>query len=229
MFKKAIVAGAVALASVGSYAASANLTVIGTITPEACAITLGNGGVVDYGSLSATAVKTYSASGSINGAYTLPTKTLQMDVTCSAPTAVALDLTDNRAASKLAINEDEVYRNGLGTSGTTNIGAFGIGGWGPRTQISTTVGGTLAAHAGTLIRAKNTTGAWTTASGLDAGYLNTTNALGFKANASDTTPAAVTHISTQLQIVPAVNKSLVDTSTTAITLDGSVTIGVEYV
>jgi len=224
MFKKAMIAGAVVLASVGANAASANLSVTGTITPEACAVTLGNGGVVDYGALSAVTVKAYPATGSTNLVYTAPTKTISLDVTCSAPTAVALNWTDNRAASKIAVDANDVSRFGLGTQGSTNIGNYLIG-FGSL-QYKATSAGTLTGPAGYLTRAKNTTGAWTTTTSV---LVNLANAMGFKQAAADTAPPAIAQIAGNLIVYGEFSKSLVDAATSAITLNGSSTVNVEYI
>jgi len=70
-------------------ASSTDLSVVGTIMPSACAPSLSNGGVVDYGKISAK---------DLNQSTNTPLgeKTLQLTVTCDAITPFALSLTDNR-------------------------------------------------------------------------------------------------------------------------------------
>ncbi|WP_295543337.1 DUF1120 domain-containing protein [uncultured Pseudacidovorax sp.] len=227
MFKKAMIAGAVVLASVGANAATANLTVSGTITPEACAITLGSSGTVDYGALSAVTVKSY---GVATSAYSAPPKTIALNVTCSAPTAVSLAWTDNRSSS--VVNFDGVAANntvrfGLGTSGTTNIGAYQLDFTG--LQVSATASGTPAAPAGYLTRTTGTTGAWSAASGLTAQWVTPGLSLGMKTSATDATPPAISTISGNLSVYSYFSKALVDSATSAITLNGQSTVTLEYI
>ena len=225
MMKKAIIAAAVATASVGSFAASAGLTVIGTVTPEACGITLAAGGAVDFGALSSATVKGYPVIA--GNSYRMPDKPIALEVTCAAPTAVAINWTDNRAASRLPVNGDDAVRAGLGVSGSSNIGAyqvsFGVA------QVTPTTGGTAAAAAGVLVRAKNTTGAWTASSGLNGGFFMPTLATGFKQVAADTAPPALVKLTANLLVQAFVSKTLIDSATTAVTLDGSSTFNLEYI
>lgn len=218
-----MIAGAVALASVGSYAASANMTVIGTISPEACAITLGSSGAVDFGTLPAGTVKAYSA---YAGYYVMPAKNISLDVTCGAPTAVSLSWADNRSSSKPAIDGSDASRFGLGVNGSTNIGAYAVNY--SALQVAATTAATPAAPAGALVRARNTTGAWTTATGDSASLFSGVNSTGFKLAASDTAPPALAKITGNLTINALVNKALVDSATSAITLDGNSTVNVDY-
>lgn len=53
MFKRSLIAGAVLSVSLGAHAVGANISVTGTVTPDACTIALGNNGNVDYGTLTA--------------------------------------------------------------------------------------------------------------------------------------------------------------------------------
>lgn len=231
MFKKAMIAGAVALVSVGANAATANLTVTGTITPEACAIALTGGGLVDYGSLSSQTVKGY---GSYYGTdYAAPAKTIGLAVTCSAPTAVSLAWTDNRASSKMAFDAYDAVRFGLGLSGSAKIGAYALafGQDGGSTTYVATTGGAATAPAGYLVRPKGSVAgtAWAAPTGLDGGYFNPANSVGIKHAAADTAPPALVAWNSTVSVGALFNKALVDTATSVITLDGSATVAVEYI
>lgn len=227
MFKKAMIAGAVVLASVGANAATATLTVGGTITPEACAVTLGGNGLVNYGALSSGTVQAYSVYNGTNAVYIAPAKTVSLDVTCSAPTAFGLSWTDNRASSKLAVNSDDGIRFGLGQSGTNNIGAYQLNFSGLAVAASSTA--TPAAPAGILTRAAGTTGAWADASGISNSFFTPSLQMGFKTAASDTSPAALSKVTGNLSLVSHFNKAMVDSATTTITLDGLATLSLDYV
>lgn len=78
------------------------------------------------------------------------------------------------------------------------------------------------------MRARNTTGAWTTATGDSASLFSGVNSTGFKLAASDTAPPALAKITGNLTINALVNKALVDSATSAITLDGNSTVNVDY-
>jgi hypothetical protein len=82
---------ATALISLAPYAlaSSTDLTVTGTITPEACIAGFSGGGEVNYGKILVKNLNT-----------TVPTeladRDLQLNLTCGAPTLVALKVIDNR-------------------------------------------------------------------------------------------------------------------------------------
>lgn len=76
-------------ASTAFAASSVDLTVQGIITPSACTPSLSSGGVVDHGKISAKDLKP-------NDYTLLNDHTLQMSITCDAPTLLALQGVDNR-------------------------------------------------------------------------------------------------------------------------------------
>ncbi|WP_223885393.1 DUF1120 domain-containing protein [Nocardia colli] len=73
-------------------ASSVDLSVTGMITPSACTPSLSNGGVVDYGKISA---KDLNSDRETN----LGDRTLQLSVTCEAASLYALQAVDQRASS----------------------------------------------------------------------------------------------------------------------------------
>lgn len=110
-FQKTILAGLMAVASAGSFAAdTAELKVTGTITPAACVPNFGGGGVVDFGKIA-------SQSLSLTAATELPSKTVAYTITCDALTKTAFTFTDNRADTA-SITDANVF--GLGKSGAAN-------------------------------------------------------------------------------------------------------------
>lgn len=103
------------LASSGNAmaASSVDLAVTGTITPSACTPSLANGGVADFGKVSAKDLRpdwpTY-----------LPHQSMQMTVTCDAATLFAIAPTDNREGSE---SDLDYYNFGIGMiNGSEKLG-----------------------------------------------------------------------------------------------------------
>lgn len=104
--------------SVSAFAASSvDLTVTGMITPSACEPTLSQGGLVDYGKISAKDLNADRPTG-------LASKTLQLVITCDAPTFVALAAKDNRDGSDF---NNDTLAFGLGWINTDEkLGAMSL-------------------------------------------------------------------------------------------------------
>jgi hypothetical protein len=226
MFKKAIIAGAVLAAVSGAHAATtANLTITGTITPAACDLTL-SAGNVNLGTLQVATVQAGAVIGPVGSQqYSVAQGSVGLNVICSAPLAFALYANDNRASSLMGLGDsaDEV-RFGLGTSGGTNIGHVAF--WMPDAQVTTTVGGVAAAAAGTLNRV-GTTGPWT--SGPAAVFLSHAAAQAFQSGAGQTSPVPLAALTSTVNVLPFINKSLVDSATSAINVDGAITVVLQYI
>ncbi|MFP2768854.1 DUF1120 domain-containing protein [Oceanisphaera sp. KMM 10153] len=116
-------AGAGMVAAAGAQAQSMDVSVTGTVTPPACAATLG-GGVVDYGRI---LVSTLSET-ELNP---LPEKAVPFSIACGVATRVAMRSVDNRSASQVAgilrgISTDfvELHNFGLGTVGGARVGGY---------------------------------------------------------------------------------------------------------
>lgn len=95
-------------------AETADLTVRGTITLGACTPTLDNGGVVDLG-------KTRLAD--IGTGINLPDHHINLNIACTAPTAVGFTTTDNRAGTSTYI-DPQMF--GLGESEGKKLGRYDI-------------------------------------------------------------------------------------------------------
>ncbi|QOQ73512.1 DUF1120 domain-containing protein [Pseudomonas poae] len=78
-------------------ASSVDLTVQGLITPSACTPSLSSGGVIDHGKVAAKDLSPVNWTG-------LGDHTLQLNITCEAPTLLALQGVDNRGGSPDAYN-----------------------------------------------------------------------------------------------------------------------------
>lgn len=99
-------------------ASSVDLSVKGTITPSACTPSMLNGGVIDYGKLSAKALN-------VDKVTRLNTEYLELRVMCDAATLFALQGSDNRAGSVPTGHEGNF---GLGIiNGDEKLGSFYAG------------------------------------------------------------------------------------------------------
>ncbi|UVM57410.1 DUF1120 domain-containing protein [Pseudomonas sp. B21-012] len=116
--KKSVLSLAVliTLATANAMAATTDLTVTGTITPAACTPTLSNGGLVEYGSLALTELEETSIG------YSLPAKSLNFSIECSAPATFALIANDNRRDS----SGTNPWLFGLGKHQDQAIGYYGM-------------------------------------------------------------------------------------------------------
>ncbi|MGJ7513324.1 DUF1120 domain-containing protein [Pseudomonas baetica] len=102
--------------STSAFAASSvDLTVTGVITPSACTPGLANGGVVDFGKISAKDLNP-------NKETSLPRQLLQLTLTCDAPTLAALEAKDNREGSNWTIGQN-VFGLGL-INGDEKLGSL---------------------------------------------------------------------------------------------------------
>ncbi|WP_082340949.1 DUF1120 domain-containing protein [Pseudomonas sp. MIACH] len=95
---------------------SRELTLRAHFAPIACTPQLSNGGLVDYGTLLAKDLNTSNET-------PLPTRTLQLSVSCDAATSFALKMHDNRKGSATGGIDETAY--GLDLDGSQNkIGRF---------------------------------------------------------------------------------------------------------
>nr|WP_218166955.1 DUF1120 domain-containing protein [Pseudomonas tolaasii] len=191
------------LASTGhAFAASStDLTVRGLITPSACTPSLGNGGVHDLGKI---------ASKDLNAeTYTrLEKHTMQFEVTCEAPTLLALENKDNRAGSEF----DEGGGFGLGMiNGNEKLGV-----------LAATLASSMAD--GVTVRTINAwmDGAWEAGNFVLPGYLISV------ANNTTLAPIPVQHWTADLILAPIIAATNTLTLDNEAIIDGSVTLTVRY-
>lgn len=134
------------LSSMTAHAATAELKLIGTITPSACVPNFTGGSTINYGNIPAS---TLNAAAQTN----LPDKTTTISVVCDAPVKFALRTLDERAAT--AVNSIafpgsfNTQKFGFGSApGGVNIGAYvlqmnnGTSDRGPVTRMASSDGGT---------------------------------------------------------------------------------------
>jgi type 1 fimbria pilin len=121
----------VAMMSCGTTVLAANtadLKVIGKITPGGCTPTFVGGGTVDFGSIAASTLNKAS------NTY-LPVKQQAYSIACSAPVKISMKFTDSRASSSAWPGDVGYF--GLGFQGaSTKIGGFYL----QQTQLPTADG-----------------------------------------------------------------------------------------
>ena len=116
---RALMTAALWLAGVSNVmaASTVDLSVVGKITPAACTPTLSNGGVVDHGKISVQDLHPW-------GLTELPEGSVQLSVTCDAPTLMAVKSTDNRPGTSAGNNgSTSVFGLGL-ANGNAKIGWY---------------------------------------------------------------------------------------------------------
>ncbi|NVZ56889.1 DUF1120 domain-containing protein [Pseudomonas edaphica] len=101
-------------ASSAFAASSIDLTVKGLITPSACAPSLSSGGVIDHGKIASKDLKP-------DNWTVIGNHTLQLAITCEAPTLVALKGIDNVGDS-----HDPMNRYGLGLVSGQKLGGYSL-------------------------------------------------------------------------------------------------------
>ncbi|MGY2230801.1 DUF1120 domain-containing protein [Pseudomonas tolaasii] len=184
-------------------ASSVDLSVKGTITPSACTPALSNGGLVDFGKLSAKDLRpdqhTY-----------LTRQDLQMTVSCDASTLFAVAVKDNRAGSE---SSQDFYNFGLGLiNGTEKLGYFTVTMSGPMADDVNMRG--IASFDGGVT--------WERESALvDDGLTSV-------ADMNTLAPVPVQRLVTGLQVSGAIAPARDLTLTSEVPLDGSLTMTVVY-
>lgn len=196
--------GALLLAvSGGAFAASSvDLSVKGMITPSACTPSLSSGGLVDIGKLSAKDLN-------VDRFTRFKEQTLQLSVTCDAPTLMALESKDNRPGSEY----DNRGNFGLGLiNGTQKLGSMELSLFSPVAD-------------GVPVR---------TIESLDQGvswdanhWLIPSNLLSV-ANTTNDAPIAVQLMTADLRVTGFIAPTNTLTLDNEVAIDGSVTLTVKY-
>jgi type 1 fimbria pilin len=201
------------LASFAVHAAdTTELKVKGVIRPAACTPTLTGGGMVDYGNIPASSLTA--------GGYTkLGAKQIGLTVSCDAATKIAIRLTDNRVASKVAgitssiSRSGDQYNYGLGAVDGKNVGGYAIS-----MAPETTADGASV----TNLYADGNAWSDTTTYLENSGTLFSFGATGTK------TPLAAKSFNLKLNVETFINKKENLDLTKDVPLDGSATIEVRY-
>lgn len=190
--------------------ASAHLQVHGVVRPAACTPTLQGNGTIDYPDVSYRSLSQTE----INR---LPTREIELSITCTAPARMGIRTVDNRSASKVAFTSiiDQAALYGLGAVGKTNIGAF-------RVVITKLQAGSVPLDL--LVRGSQAGAIWTKSS---AGTVRTDQTLSW-GDANSVAVGSYQHITAKLGVTPVLNKASVLPASEIINLDGSATIEMVY-
>ncbi|MFJ3047224.1 DUF1120 domain-containing protein [Herbaspirillum chlorophenolicum] len=207
-----ILVTAASAASLSHAAPSVELKVTGVIRPAACTPTLAADGVVDYGNISAGALR--------NGQTTaLPARQIALTVSCNAAAKIALTVVDNRASSRVAGVTDSIqagseYNFGLGTVAGKKVGGY---------VLSFEQGATADGRSVTSIVSTDKGNSWNTGTGYiqHGGHY-------FSFTDNGAQPAAQKVLSTQIKVRPVLNKAEELPLNQDVPLDGSATIEVKY-
>ncbi|MBF4210791.1 DUF1120 domain-containing protein [Pseudomonas donghuensis] len=191
-----------------AMAATTDLTVTGVITPTACTPTLGNGGVVDYGTLSLANLEQDTSF------YHLPAKTLDLTIDCSAPINFALIASDNRHDSSGPSN----FQFGLGTHAQQNLGFYFMSWKQENVLVDGNAGHALTSHDGGNSWSSSILGSFN-----DAGK---TPEYRSALSSNPGMPSPATNVSVTMDITGMINNDLSITENAQI--DGSATIEVLY-
>lgn len=214
-------------------ATDATLTVEGKFVPAACSPVLGDGGKVDFGSMSTAMLNTATGS---TGLVQLERKKINLTITCDAATSVGILAQDNRASSKVTLGSTSYIENysGLGDNLLTTGAVFGLG--------TTTDGKSIGSYSITAIAAEmlvdgkaaaviikdldQGTGTWSSTPG-GLFYPDQTR-LVTVAETATKIPKYFTEMSVPLYVAAAVQTKDKLGTGTEVTLDGNATISLVY-
>jgi hypothetical protein len=219
MIKKIFFAAIFSGAALAAQAQSVGFSVVGTISPSSCTLSLGHGGVNDFGNLSKASLPFSTA----HGAYTpVSPAVMPLSVVCPAPTKFALAFTDNRDGTAIRTPEVPEERHfGLGTYNGKNIGNVRF--YAGRFQIKKTAEGARQSP-GRWLETTGVAGSNSSWSGTSSVYFPKGKSIVFTASATATAPDALTEIYGEVSVGVNLDKSLVDAATSDIRLDGSGTV-----
>jgi type 1 fimbria pilin len=197
-----------ALSSTAMAQRSADLTVIGTIVPGSCTLTLSNGGNVDLGQIDLAQLDPLVATA-------LPAQNVAVSIACAAPMRFATTATENRPGTASATG-DSFF--GLGeTSAGNPIGFYEL-------RVASPTADGVAANA---IASANAT-AWTVPAGgvkVEHGTGNTLTAVRTGASGG---PSILTTATWNLQVHPTIAPSDSLALTASEYIDGSMTLDIVY-
>jgi type 1 fimbria pilin len=196
---------ATALIGIAPYALAApstDLTVIGTITPNACTPTVSNGGVVDHKTISSEDLNQDKSTN-------LPDKTLQLSVSCGSAIAFRLKPIDNRIGSDIG-----TYYFGLGyINGNQKLGSVEV-------QIRSPLADGVPVQP---LQSNDDGNTW-----YQTSFLAPNTLAAFRSTGGPYTPIAIKELITDLRIYTQIARADSLDLTNDVALDGSITLEVEY-
>lgn len=200
-------------ASIGAQATNvAQLVVRGTITPAACNLSLGGGGIIDYGTI---------RSGELSQTAFNPReeKTTSVAVNCgTTPAKFALALTDLQAGSKVT---------GILGTGYTEAQNFGLGAVSSRRTGGYSVTLRDLRSSGVVLNPimRVSTGAWQNSDGKVA---QAPSQYSWR-NGSTVTPASISQLTGVIAVKAVINRAQDLDLTRDVTLDGRATLVLSYI
>ena len=200
-------------ASIGAQATNvAQLVVRGTITPAACNLSLGGGGIIDYGTI---------RSGELSQIAFNPReeKTTSVAVNCgTTPAKFALAVTDLQAGSKVT---------GILGAGYTEAQNFGLGAVSSRRTGGYSVTLRDLRSSGVVLNPimRVSTGAWQSSDGKVA---QAPSQYSWR-NGSTVTPASISQLTGVIAVKAVINRAQDLDLTRDVTLDGRATLVLSYI
>lgn len=200
-------------ASIGAQATNvAQLVVRGTITPTACNLSLGGGGIIDYGTI---------RSGELSQTAFNPReeKTTSVAVNCgTTPAKFALAVTDLQAGSKVT---------GILGAGYTEAQNFGLGAVSSRRTGGYSVTLRDLRSSGVVLNPimRVSTGAWQNSDGKVA---QAPSQYSWR-NGSTVTPASISQLTGVIAVKAVINRAQDLDLTRDVTLDGRATLVLSYI
>ena len=200
-------------ASIGAQATNvAQLVVRGTITPTACNLSLGGGGIIDYGTI---------RSGELSQTAFNPReeKTTSVAVNCgTTPAKFALAVTDLQAGSKVT---------GILGAGYTEAQNFGLGAVSSRRTGGYSVTLRDLRSSGVVLNPimRVSTGAWQSSDGKVA---QAPSQYSWR-NGSTVTPASISQLTGVIAVKAVINRAQDLDLTRDVTLDGRATLVLSYI
>ncbi|AFQ50022.1 DUF1120 domain-containing protein [Burkholderia cepacia] len=188
-----------------AQAQTAEIKVIGKIVPDACTLTIGNGGVYDFGNIASDKL-------SQDAPTTLDAKAQSVAISCNAAAKVALNVRDNRSGTAVGgKGDDSEFGLGFGKAGYYTL------------ALNKAVGDSNALD---VVAAPAGSDAWV----LDgAGLMANGSARKSFSESGNTAPGAYKTISADLTVTPTINKlPELDLSNGGVALDGSATLELTY-
>jgi len=208
-----VITSAFMLPVMANAATTADVKLIGTITPASCVPTFVGGNTIDYGRIASTSLSPTTQT-------MLPEQTTKLSVTCDAPVKFAFSLVDERAATAVTtLNTISGYdagnKFGLGAADNgAKIGAYSL-------QISNEVADSGATQRLTSVDSGAT---WA----VFGGGMRNNNLVAFASTASATVPSPHKSITVDMRVVAAIDKSSNLPITADIKIDGLTTFEVKY-
>ncbi|MEB6222862.1 DUF1120 domain-containing protein [Pantoea anthophila] len=224
LLSTAIIAAMASVSFAGQAAESATLSITGTITPAACGVALSSSSI-DLGTIAAATL--------LKDSNVKQGNTVTLNVDCEAPVAIAVQTTDNRAASAMTLaNMSEEMKATV--SGLSDAHIFGLGTDSAQGHVGAMAlaitDATADGAANTNVLTSSDKAAWslTHVTATAPATLTKNGYFTLAADANSTTPAAMTKASYSIASRMILKKADAYPSGEEVPIDGNVTFSVVY-